>query len=214
MIVDFFNAVSTDVVARMAAEGMPALVDSACLLGPENAPAVLTSAAPRITFVPMGGSITKRAPRQGFVTGAYQSIITQPWIWTDVQMWRVDIEGVQYASGVAASDLTANWDWVSAMMYVVIQSLTALCDGCWIPSRYEWADSKNRATTVSGFGRLLSMFFDLEVPVLLYNLPAPSAIAQPGLPLIPASAHGTIDIGYVGGPSGDEIQITVPEKIT
>src|SRR5271169_1138647 len=111
MLVGWFNLVSTDVLARLAAENMPALTDASVLLGPENSPTSIASASPRITLVPIGGSITKKAPgTPSAITSQlqYQAMITQPWIWTDVQMWRADISGVQYVGGEAHSDLAQN----------------------------------------------------------------------------------------------------------
>lgn len=213
MLVDWFNFVSTDVVARLSAENMPALVDGAVLLGPENTVPVLTSAAPRLTLVPLGGTITKRVPATPSAATSqaqYQAMITQPWIWTDIQQWRADVCGVQYVTGTAESDLVQNWDYTSAMLYVLIQSLTALGEIAWRPIRYEWVDSKPQSGKLGGFGRMLSFFFEVNSPVLLYNLQAPDVLAGPGLGLLPASSHATIEIGYQGGSSTDLIEIVTP----
>ncbi len=212
MILDWFNLLAPDVVARLAAESMPALADAAVLLGPENTVPVVTSAAPRITFVPMGGTLTKKAPATPAIVlpsqTNYRASITQPWIWTDVQQWRVDIVGVQYVAAVADSDLAQNWDYASAMLYVVIQSLTAMCEGAWKPSRYEWVDSRPSSGKLGGFGRMVSMWFELYVPVLLYNLQAPDAVAGPGLGLIPDPATIDTTINFASGSAADAITIT------
>lgn len=211
MLRDWYTLVSADIVARLAAEGMPALVDGVVQLGPENAPGVQTSAAPRITFVPMGGTITKRVPATPALNSdAYRASITQPWIWTDAQAWRVWIAGVQYIEGAAESSLAANWDYASAMLYVVIQSMHELMEGCWKPSRYSWEDSKTASTKLGGFGRLIALDLEVYAPVLLYNLSAPAAVATPGLPLTPASSYGTIVINESGGSGADAITITTP----
>jgi len=202
--------VATNYVARLASENMPALADPlGVLLGPENAPPVITSAAPRITLVPLGGNLTKRVPTTSVPSG-YIPLITQPWIWTDIQQWRADIAGVQYVSGVADSDLQQNWDYAAAMLYVLIQSLHELCEISWRPLRYEWIDSKPSSGGPSGgFGRMISFFFEVHVPVLRYNLQAPAAIAGPGLG-VTSSASATVGIGYSSGSGGDELTINIP----
>ena len=212
MILDWFNLVAPDVSARLSAESMPPLADPSVMLGPENAPPVITSAAPRITLVPLGGRMTKRAPgTPPFDTPGYKAVITQPWIWTDVQAWRADISGVQYTGGAAASDLKQNWDYCSAMLYVLIQSLTMLGEGAWLPGRYEWIDSRpSSGGPTGGFGRMISFFFEVYAPVLVYNLQAPDAIAQGGLGLIPTPAHATIAMNVVGGSASDAITIDTP----
>jgi hypothetical protein len=211
MILDWFSFVAPDVSARLAAENMPALADPAVLLGPENAAPVVNSASPRITLVPLGGRLTKRAPATPpFGTPAYAACITQPWIYTDVQAWRADISGVQYTNGVPASDLAANWDYCSAMLYVLIQSLTVLGEGSWLPGRYEWIDSKPQSGVLGGFGRSISFWFEVYVPVLTLNLQAPSAVAQGGYGLVPDPTDGIIHMNYVGGSSNDAITITTP----
>ena len=213
MLVDWANMVSADVVARLASESMPPLVDSEVLLGPENTVPVMTSAAPRMTLVPLGGTLTKKSPQTpSAVTSQalYQAMITQPWIWTDVQQWRADISGVQYTDGVAASDLAQNWDYTSAMLYVLIQSLWALGEGTWKPHRYEWIDSKASSGKLGGFGRMISFFFEVYSPVLLYNLQAPAALAGPGLGLLGTPNNAEVSIGYAGGTAADELTITTP----
>jgi hypothetical protein len=213
VITEWFGLVAADVVARLAAQGLPALADGAVLLGPENSPQVITSAAPRITFVPLGGSITKRVPATPappISSPLYQALITQPWIWTDEQAWRVDVMSVQYTSGVAAPDLKANWDYTAATLYTVIQSLHELQEKSWQPTRYEWADSKPGNTKLGSFGRLVSMFFTVYVPILRYNLSTPAAVAMGGLGILPQSAEGTIGMNLSGGSSADTITITVP----
>jgi hypothetical protein len=209
VIVDNFLSFQAAIVAQLAAENLPALADTTVLLGPENAPKVIASACPRITFVPLGGKLTKRSPTTRILAhnANYQASIKQPWIWTDEQTWRVDMANVQYVAGVPADDLRANWDWTSAMLYAVIQSITLLAEGAWKPIRYEWEDSKPAATKLGAFGRMLSFWFELYVPVLLYNLQAPSAIATTGLSLVPGSTHATETINFASGSAGDAITI-------
>ena len=213
MLVDWFNAVNTDYVARLAAESMPALVDGAVMLGPENTVPVITSAAPRVTLVPLGGTLTKKSPQTPSTVlnqAQYQAMITQPWIWTDVQQWRADIVGLQYTAGEPAPDLVQNWDYASAMLYVLLQSLWALGEGTWKPGRYEWVDSKPSAGKLGGFGRMICFWFEVYSPVLLYNLQAPDALAGPGLGLLGNPNNAEVSIGYAGGSSTDEITITTP----
>jgi hypothetical protein len=76
--------------------------------------------------------------------------------------------------------------------------------------RYSWEDSKPNSGKLGGFGRMLSFFFEVYSPVLLYNLQAPAAIAEGALGLISASTDATVTIGYVGGSTTDLITITTP----
>lgn len=209
MILAFFDLVNANVLARFAAQGLPTLVDGAVLLGPENSPLQKTSASPRITLVPLGGTLTKRSPATGLPLNGplYQASITQPWIYTDVQQWRADISGVQYVSGTADSQLRENWDWASAMLYVLIQSLTDLAEGSWKPVRYEWVDSQRGSTGLSGFGRQISFFFEVLAPVLTYNLPTPAPLERAGLGMTASSAA---TIAITAGSSSDAITILVP----
>lgn len=214
MNVDLFNAISAGVVQRMTELGLPPLVDGAVLLGPENSPTVITSAVPRITLVPLGGTVTKRVPAAHnpvpLTDPEYQKLITQPWLYTDVQSWRADISGVQYVNSAADSDLKANWDWTAALLYVFVQTMTFLAEGSWKPGRYEWVDSKPTGTKLGGFGRLVSFWFEVNVPVLLFNLQAPAPLAGPALTILPQSATGTITANLTGGSTGDAIIIHVP----
>lgn len=212
MIGHVFDLISADVVARLASANVPALVDGAVLLGPENSPLVLSTAAPRITLVPIGGTITKKSPATppffSLTDPLYLASITEPWIWTDIQSWRADIAGVQYVDGAASSSLAANWDWAAAYLYVLIQSLTGLVEGTWKPDRYEWIDSKRGSTALGGFGRQIAFYFSTYAPVLLYNLQAPAPLAAPGLGLVPPPNTSTISI--TGGSAADSIVIDVP----
>jgi hypothetical protein len=214
MLVDWFNLLAPDVTARLAAEYMPALSDpsGAVLLGPENSALVLASAAPRIVLVPLGGTVTKKVPQTPAIVlpsqTLYRASITQPWIWTDVQQWRAEITGVQYTAGAADSDLVQNWDYTAAMFYVLIQSLTAMCEGAWKPTRYEWVDSKPNSGKLGGFGRMISFWFELYAPVLLYNLQAPDAVAGPGLGLIPDPSVAVGSVNFASGSAGDAITVT------
>jgi hypothetical protein len=214
MILDWFAFVASDYKNRLAAENMPTLADpnGLMLLGPENASPVITSAAPRCTLVPLGGRIIKKVPSTPpFNTPAYKTVITQPWIWTDVQAWRADFQGVQYVGGQSQSALDQDWDYTAAMMYVFIQSMHELGEGSWLPSRYEWADSKPRAGGPTGGGmRMVSLWFDVYTPVLLYNLQAPDAIAGPALGLLPDPCSTETTINFASGSAGDAIEITTP----
>jgi hypothetical protein len=213
MLVDWFNLLAPDVTARLAAESMPALSDpnGAVLLGPENSALVVASAAPRITLIPLGGTVTKKVPTTPAIVlpgqTAYRASITQPWIWTDVQQWRAEITGVQYVDGAAASDLVQNWDYTAAMFYVLIQSLTAMCEGAWKPTRYEWVDSKPNSGKLGGFGRMISFWFEIYTPVLLYNLQAPDAVAGPGLGLVTNPASLDTTVNFASGSAADAITI-------
>jgi hypothetical protein len=210
VILAFFDLVNANVLSRFAAQGLPALVDGAVLLGPENSPIQKTTASPRITLVPLGGSLTKRAPGTPVPTSGplYEASVTQPWIYTDVQQWRADVSGVQYVTGAAESDLRENWDWTSAMLYVLIQAITDLAEGSWKPIRYDWVDSQRGSTGLGGFGRQIAFYFEVLAPVLTYNLPTPVPLAQPGLGLLPGSSTGTISI--TAGSASDAITINVP----
>jgi hypothetical protein len=115
---------------------------------------------------------------------------------------------VQYESGVAVSDLVQNWDYTAAMFYVLIQSLTAMCEGAWKPTRYEWVDSKPNSGKLGGFGRMISLWFEIYTPVLLYNLQAPDAVAGPGLGLVTNPATLDTTVNFASGSAGDAITIT------
>jgi hypothetical protein len=56
---------------------------------------------------------------------------------------------------------------------------------------------------------MISFFFEVNVPVLRYNLQAPAAIAGPGLG-VTSSASATVGIGYSSGSGGDELTINIP----
>lgn len=218
MIYTLFQQWNAGIITRMSELALPTLVDldmssnPTCLFGPQWEAMSATSAAPRIIFTPVGGSLQQMAPATPAFMPAnvYQASIDNPWAWTDLQEWKVTVYGVSYTSGQVTPDINVDWDFSAAMLYAVVQTFHAQMGATWKPTRYNWIDSKSTSTKWSGYSRGVELFYQVRVPVLTFTLQGPPALASTAYTNLPSSATGTADVFFAGNSGADTIVIQIP----
>jgi hypothetical protein len=178
-IVEIVDAISDDVIAALAAAGLPPLVDGEILIGPQHL--AEQSAAPRIVFVPvqpkwtpktiynrspaatMGQSDEERLQRQN------RSILTEQTNF-EVHVWGVS----------DPPDPDGNYDATQILYQQVIRSVHLLAAGSYALSGGQWNHTK---TLVTGFG--LEFVFAIG-----FSTPIPDKILE----YLPSDTVGTVTV--------------------
>lgn len=189
---DLVAAISTDVVARLAAASLPALVDGAILLGPQHDDQ--HASPPRIIFDPVSNTFDRRSPTQPLGpsdSSSYKAMLANPWLLTDIKRFRVNIWGVRYVSGAPSTDPDQDYSYTEAMRDVLFQSLYALMGGNFIVGPGKWIDSLPTAPKLMELGRMFETTIDIATPVLQNTIPFVPSGTTGELTVYPSTASPT-----------------------
>jgi len=157
-IVAVVSAISSSVVAGLAAAGYPALTDGAILLGRQYQ--YEGSAPPRIVFIPTSSDFSAKDvyARQGVPTAAQ---LTNRSILSDVISFEVRCWGSS-----PSGDPSQDYDYTQALYQQVIRSVNELTYGSYVCGRGTWTDGRLNDSQLIRDGREFVFTVTLSTPVL------------------------------------------------
>ena len=187
-IVNLVSAISSDVVAKLAAAGYPALVDGKILLGRYHL--AEASAAPRILFVPVASKFGPKDPTSPNPTTVYPSAEVR----RERQQRAIASEIVQFevhcwGQDPSATDTDLDFDFTQALYQVLLQSLHDLCEGCYHIDTGKWTTGAQGASQLERAGQEFVCVLGIATPVLDQLLPYAAATTI-------VNVHGATDIAH------------------
>ncbi len=177
-IVALRDAISSHVVASLAAANLPALTDNKILLGRQYQ--MEHSAPPRIVFVPIRGDFPMKDEadrsqiQQGYTAeqllrGQNTSIRTEK-LTFEVRCWGVS----------SNNDPDYDYDYTQALYHQIIRTCEEIAKGAYSASGGDWTDSTYNAGQLVRDGREFVFKLTFDTPVLRFVIPlvqAPSDVA-------------------------------------
>jgi hypothetical protein len=183
-IVALRNAMSTNLIARLAAAGYPPLADGKILLGKQND--YQAGSPPRVILTPTGSPfapVDVYSLEPGLVSDEGRAQNQQQAIWTELLVFECRC-WAKSASVDPAAVRDDEYDQTQALYHAVLQSLREVCgpftDGGVMPSKGSWTDATFGAAQQMAFGREFVFGFQVPIPILdtLYPYAPPDVAAS------------------------------------
>lgn len=189
--------ISADVVARLAAKGLPPLVDGRIVLGQRHLAENL--APPRVIFVPKGSRFgprdTANASPRGQITAEMKAQWATRAIHSDVVRFEVHV----WAAATPTPDPEGgDFDAAQALYHLVIASIRTRGTGTYTLTDGEWPNQEPGGTQHLQYG--YEFVFGLEIGTPILDEPYTFA---------PSTVSGRVIVEFTGATSGDPDNVIV-----